>query len=324
VTTTAHERRRAIFFLLVATVIWGAVFPINRAGVLAVRASLERAGAAGGDIALTAPLLYLVLRFVVAAVAASLLPGAWRALLSGRDAIVDVLCVGLPFFLGFVLQYMGIADTSATVAAFLTSAYVVLVPAIGVIAHRRRPPAALVAGAFVTALGITALVGGLDALQGGAPAKFGRGEALSLACAFAFAVQVHAIERAARRTHPAALTLGTMLLTAALATALLLCLSGGRLSVTPRVLSAVISDTTVAGAVTYSALLASVVAVEIIYRYQNVVTPSRAAIIYAAEPAFAAAFAWGFADELFGAAAMTGCCLILLGNLVSELPRREP
>jgi drug/metabolite transporter (DMT)-like permease len=319
----ARERERtiALAWLFSTSLIWGAAFTFTRAGMVATSDALERAAPGTGASAL-GPTLFLVLRFGLAIPLGCALPGAVRALRTA-GAWRDSLLVGVPNFVGFMLQNYGIVETSATLSAFLTSLYVILVPAIVTVARRERPPARLVGGALVTLAGITVLgAGGRGDVADGAAAGFGRGEWLSILCAFAFALQVYLLDAASRRTEPAALVLGTFVITFVAAALILVSLPAGRVALRPSSIAAVFADPEARLGLVYAAVLASVIAIYIMYRYQARMSPTRAAIIYAAEPAMAAMFAVAWGSERFQALTFVGCSLILIGNVVAELRRR--
>ncbi len=110
----------------------------------------------------------------------------------------DGVEIGLALFVGFALQTGSLLWTTPARTAFLTGLSVVLVPVFGLAVGRplRAGPAvgSLLAAAALYILYLPA------AGSGAAPSLgFGKGDALALACAGAFAVYVLLVERAARR-----------------------------------------------------------------------------------------------------------------------------
>lgn len=320
--STSPPRSIAMLALFSTTVIWGLAFPLTRDGMIATSEALERAlpGTGAGRLG---PTFFLAVRFAAASVLACLLPGALRGL-SSAAGIRDALLVSVPNLVGFMLQNYGLMETSATLGAFLTSAYVVLVPAIVVGVRRERPPGRLLAGLVAVSAGIAVLTLGRGPGADGAPARFGRGEALSLACAVAFAVQVYLLDGASKRTRPEALALGTMVFTAAGALAVLVALPAGRATLSSAGFAAVLAEPRATLGLGYAAVAASALAFFLMYRYQRAMSPTRAALIYAAEPAFAAAFAHVLGGEPFGPVLLLGCSLVLIGNVLAELRRPSP
>jgi drug/metabolite transporter (DMT)-like permease len=120
----------------------------------------------------------------------------------------DGAAIGLSLFAGFVLQTSALLWTTPARTAFLTGLSVVLVPIFGLALGRplRAGPAlgSLLAGAglYVLYLPNTGPAG-----AGARAAGFGKGDALALGCAVAFAVFVLLVERGARRNPVAPLAL---------------------------------------------------------------------------------------------------------------------
>ena len=73
------------------------------------------------------------------------------------------------------------------------------------------------------------------------------------------------------------------------------------------------------GNILFLSLLGSVVAVYVMTRFQNAVSPTRAAILYSLEPVFSAVLAVWILKEFFGSAQILGAVLILGGVLFSEV-----
>jgi drug/metabolite transporter (DMT)-like permease len=332
----APDRRVALFWLVTTTVVWGSSFFAMKSGIAEVARGLA-AAAPGTGAHVHAPAVFLIARFFVSAILLAAITSALPQLFASRRAFADALLLALPFAIGFVLQLYGLAETSATVAAFLTSTYVFWVPAIALAHAGVRPPARLLVGGVLAIAGIALLTGagapdvapidgaGLAAVAGSASAPaaarpiFGRGEALSLACAFAFAAQVYLTDIYSRRTGAAGLALGSVGFTVIMVALGLVAFEAGRAALTPAALLEVLRRPRALAAVLYTAAFSTVLALWAMYRYQRAVSPTRASLIYAIEPAAAAAFAWVLAGERFGAPGGVGCAMILAGNVIAEI-----
>ena len=96
------------------------------------------------------------------------------------------LC-GIALFIASGAQQVGLIDTDAGKAGFLTSMYIVIVPFIGLFFRKRMSPA--------TVLGVIVAVAGLYLLSGAGATGIAPGDALMILCAFAFAVQIVLVER---------------------------------------------------------------------------------------------------------------------------------
>src|SRR5579863_6559029 len=108
--------RRATILLFATTILWGSSFFTMDWGTRGIAAHVGPAAA---------PSAFLFLRFLAALVVqAAIFPRALGSL-TGRAAGAGVL-LSVPFYAGFILQAKGLASTTSTVTAFLTSLFVVI------------------------------------------------------------------------------------------------------------------------------------------------------------------------------------------------------
>ena len=131
---------------------------------------------------------FLAVRFLIAA--AVLAPLAFRRPASVGE-IRSGIIAGLCLLAGFVLQTVGLRDTTPAASAFITYLLVVIVPLIVAVRTRRWPATNVV-------VGVTLAVAGLYALAGGT-GGFGRGELFTLGCALAVAVHLLVVVAVANR-----------------------------------------------------------------------------------------------------------------------------
>jgi drug/metabolite transporter (DMT)-like permease len=287
--------RRATLWLLAMCAIWGSSFFSMKLG----QEGLARAtGPAGAASAL------LLLRFLAAAILfVPLFPAAVRGLT--RGTVAWGLALSVPFYAGFLLQVMGLGETSSTVSAFLTNLTVVLTPLLGRFVFRESLSRANLAGAAVALAGVFVLTN-----PGGG--GFGRGEFLTIGCAAAFAVQIQLTHVATRRASPEGVTFVMFVAATAYSAATL-----AALGVPASALVRGLGERHVAWTVLYNAVVCSVAAITIMNRFQREIPPTRAAVLYTLEPVFAAAFA-AAAGEPVGARQAAGGAVIVGGNLLCE------
>jgi drug/metabolite transporter (DMT)-like permease len=285
--TSGSERAATLAadgLLLLATAIWGLSFVV-------VRWLL-------GEVS---PLLFVALRFTVAALV--LLPVVVRGPGIARPDVVRAgSIVGFWLGLGFALQTVGLETTEPGRAAFLTGVTVVLVPLFLLLLYRRAPSG----GALV---GVALATAGLFLLTGPSGGGFSPGDLLVLLAAAAFALQVLAVDRHARRIPPFALLFWEVAVSASLAWPAAFVLEVPRWPVSALALAAIAGSALLA---TIFALWAQIVA-------QRVSPPTRVAVILSTEPVFAAAVSYAFTGERLGPAGLVGCALILAGMLAAEL-----
>ncbi|HXX31004.1 MAG TPA: DMT family transporter [Myxococcaceae bacterium] len=285
--SAAHiPSRRADAVLVAITAFWGVTFVVVKDAV-----------------GLADPFTFLALRFGLGA--ALLTAVAWRGVRGGALLRAGA-GLGMLLFVGFAAQTAGLQFTTPSRSAFLTGLSVLLVPFLAIAFHRHRPPPASLVGVALAVVGLWALAGADRAP--GAPPDLWKGDALTLLCALAFALHITLIERMARVHPPAplvAVQLGTVAVIALAAMAAL----GPRLVSTPALWSAVLITGAGGSAV---ALLLQAWA-------QARTTAVRAALVFALEPVFAAAYSVALGREELRLREVGGGGLIVLGVLVSEL-----
>jgi drug/metabolite transporter (DMT)-like permease len=166
--------------MLVACLLWGGTFVAIRDSVSAIP-----------------PAMLVAARFLVAGIVLAPVLLVRRYAL-GRADLVGGAVSGLLLAGGFWLQAEGLRWTSAGSSAFLTCAGILLTAFWAWLLVRERPDARLVTGLAIAIAGSALL-----SLRGGL--ALGRGEALTLAGAALFALQIVAVSRFVQRADPVAL-----------------------------------------------------------------------------------------------------------------------
>ena len=239
------------------------------------------------------------MRFLLAA--ALLWPFARRAPARPGNARAGILC-GLALAAGYLFQTIGLQYTSGSVSAFITYLLVLIVPLLSAAVLRRPPTRSTIAGILLAACGLY--------LLNGAKPSVGKGELLTLGCAFCFAVHIILLAEFAPRFD--SLRLNAVQLTAIGAICLIPGFFTGGYDFPLSVWAAAI----------YTGVAASAVAFGLMVWAQRRVSPSRTALLLMLEPVFAA-IAGAVAGDHLGIVGATGATLILVGILVAEL-RRPP
>jgi drug/metabolite transporter (DMT)-like permease len=258
-------------------------------------------------IALLPTMAFLAFRFLPAALLVALVFRGRMGGLSGAGWRAGAL-MGVFLTAGYVFQTLGLEETTASNAGFITGLFVVLTPVLGAIFLRDRIPGIAWAAAAVSALGLF--------LLSGAGAQFtARGDGLVLLCAVAFAAHILVTARAVGKHDVGAL------LVVQLAVCGFICLviaaAAGDLEV-PR-------GATVWSALIVTSLVASALGFFIQTYAQQHAPPARTALILASEPAFAGLFGWLLASERLSALSWSGAALILAAIVAIEVvPRMRP
>ena len=229
---------------------------------------------------------------------ARLSPDGWRA-----GAVMGVFLTG-----GYVFQTLGMEQTTASNAGFITGLFVVLTPVLGAIVLRQSLPATVWAAAGVAAVGLWLLAG--------AGTDFNvRGDGLVLICSFSLAAHILATSGAVKLHDVGAL----------------LAIQLGVVGLTCFFIAAVAGDleapqgATVWSALIVTSLIASALGFFVQTFAQQHAPPARTALILAAEPAFAGLFGWLLNDDRLTATGWLGAVLIMTAIVAVEIiPRFRP
>lgn len=275
---------KADIALLGAAAIWGATFVV-------VKGALRDAS----------PFAFMALRFSLGAAALG-----WfyrrRIVRSNLREIRAGCILGIFIGAGFAFQTVGLLSTTPTRSAFITGLYVVGVPLIAAALGLRGLNLAGVTGAAVA-------LAGLWLLTGWGPGQgSGRGESLTIVCAFLFATHIVGVDIYARRHDGGALAFWQVAFAAAACIAIALTAERAWIDPTPGLFAAIV----------VTGLGATALTLAVQNSVQAATTPTRAAIIFTMEPVFAAATSWAVAGERLTGAAAMGAALIIAGMMISE------
>ena len=247
------------------------------------------------------PALFLALRFSIAAAVLAAIYFVRRQPLrpQWRAGVVT----GLFLYAGYLLQTLGLQFTTPAKSGFLTGLYIVLVPLLSAAVYRRAP-------GFSESLGVALAIVGMGLMTLTSVAfDIARGDLLTIACAFAFAVHIILLGHYAKQMSTEWLTLlqiGTCAVVSLVACGLL---EPAMVRWTPSVV--------VALAVT--AVLATAMAFYLQTWGQRHTTATRAALIFSLEPVFAWLTSYLFEHEVFTMQSAAGAACILAGILIVEL-----
>jgi drug/metabolite transporter (DMT)-like permease len=289
--------------LLLATVFWGMGFTWAKAGGEAINAAARLpAGAPLG------PVLLLAVRFVGAAIVWLIAFPASRRGWS-RRSIVRGATLGVILGIGVMIQHLGLDRTSEAVSAFLTNLTVIFVPLLVAGISRKWPSLQIAIAIILAAVGIFLMTGA-------APTGFGIGELLGLGCSILFAIYIVALDRLSagedpfRQTGIQFLAVGIVCVTASL-----LLPHGGGLP-----LRIFIENRAVLVDALLLTLLTTVASFGLMTRFQPRIDPTRAALIYLAEPIVASLWAW----RPLGMTAILGAGMIIAANVLAGRKPKEP
>ena len=304
--------RVASLALLVVTLIWGATFVWMKEGGDAIRSII------GESREIEAVSFFLTLRFLLAALVILIFVPRVRCGLASRSNWVGGFLIACPLWAGFMLQMLGLVELSSATSAFLTSLYVMFTAIFVMVIERRSLR-------FATALGVLLATLGGAFISGPPTVHFNRPEWITVGCALMFALHILVTDRVTSTRPAMPVTFVTFVFVGLGSLVSLLVNTGGEGRISASTWMEVLKAREFYQPLLLSTLLATVVALSLMNRYQKDLAPVRAAIIYALEPIWATLYALGQGQrpESWKWLLIGGTALIL-GNLVTEvLPRRE-
>lgn len=273
---------RAELALMAVTLLWGGTF-------LIVHLAMRESG----------PLFFVGLRFATGALFT--LPLAWRVLAGlTRQELLAGFAIGVGIFGGYSLQSWGLATIASSTSAFITAAYVPLVPILQWIILRRRPRLASWAGVVLAVAGLLLVAAPRDGLS------MGRGEMLTLVSTLAIALEIIFISLWAGRVDVLRVTIVQLAVTALLAFAFMVPMGEAIPPFSWRVILSACG----------LGLMTAIIQLVMNWA-QRTVSPTRATLIYAGEPVWAGIIGRIAGDRL-PPSALLGGVLIVAAVLVSE------
>ena len=259
------------------------------------------------------------------------------------------IMVGLFFYVGLVLQVIGLATIPASRSGFLTSLTAVFTPVFSALLFRKSVSYNVVLGVAIALMGVALLTGlvVIDAagiaVAPNAIAKWTVGDSLTTFGAVLFTVQILLIDHYGKRLNTTAITPGMFLAVALAAVLTFTALHSVALTSMPvhaaqawQTWSKLFLSPLFLGIVLFLAVVCSVLAFLGMNTYQPRITAVQASIIYSSEPVFASIWALflpgllgtfentiGYPNEIISVPLFVGGSFVLLANVVSLWPRRS-
>ncbi len=285
--------------LITATLIWGATFTI-------IKNALHDAS----------PLVFISLRFIFAALI--LLPFLFKALRNiKKPVLLGGILLGIFYFLGFSTQTIGLNYTSATKSGFITGTFIIFTPLLQIIIEKKFPSKGSVIGIILAVAGLillsssgTSILSVFSEIGEG----FNIGDFFTLLCAFFFSLYVVYLDIISKKFDYKPLVFLQIAVTGVFGVLAAFALAFFGLE-TPHfeITSNLIF------AVGYTSILATIITTIILTKFQKLILPARAGIIYAMEPIFSAIIAFFVLREKISNFGLIGGALIISGLLISEL-----
>ncbi|RLA07390.1 MAG: EamA/RhaT family transporter [Gammaproteobacteria bacterium] len=279
------------FLLLSVAIAWGVTF-------LVVQDALDSIGV----------LAFLFWRFGFAALLIAVL---FYKKINFRD-LSDVkkgITMGVFLFAGFAGQTYGLVYTTASIVAFITGLYVVMVPFFAFVLFGEIMRKMIIVSATIAALGMYFMSSTADGLS------IGIGEIFTFFCAIAFALHLIFTGKFCKTSNNFSLVFYQLL----------------TVSVLSMVLSLFIDQTTfnvsfnqdIITAMIITTIFATVYAFFVLTFMQQHTSATRAGIILAMEPVSAAIYAYFAINEILTNSQLFGASLLVLAFIVAEIRFKE-
>ena len=283
------KKLRADILLLIITVVWGLSFPLMKI-ILDFMPSFA----------------YLSLRFLLAAILlAAIFHKNFRKM--RKKTLLYGCVIGILMFAGMALQVNGLYTTSASNSGFITGLNVVIVPVVSAFLLKKKPDRASFIGVIIAFAGLFFLSGGLNM-------NFNLGDFLTFLCSICWAFQIIFIDKFTATEDAVLLAIIQIGFTGIVSTGIWIGTGFQQFEFNGTVIAVI--------------LVTAVLGTALAFGGQNIAqkdtSPTHTALIFTAEPVFAAIFAMVIPNmagqtEKLGAASIIGCVLILAGMLISEL-----
>ncbi len=292
-------RRQAVFGLFLVTLLWGGTFVWMKQAMNSLDGELDQYSTAGVVGVIVAS------RFLIAFLALLPFSSKARAALASKEDWKGGLILGSLMLAGFILQMIGIDSVSPSVSAFLTSLYVVFTAILSVKISDRKPTRMMIAGVALATIG----AGFID---GPPHIVWGKGEILTVACAFFFALHIIFTDSVTKKLNPLAVTSTSFAVLVVGALIIALIASGDIMVVEVAWQEGVVLPLLLLG------LFGSLACILMLNAFQKYLNPTHAAIIYSFEPVWATLYGWAEGLVDLSMWLLMGL-LLLLGNIIVEL-----
>ena len=246
---------------------------------------------------------FLFFRFAIASVLMFFIAYKYLNEINKKTILYGII-LGLFLFSAFATQTFGLAYTKSSIVAFITGLNVIVVPFLAYFIFKDYISKNVLIATVVAVIGLYLLT------MSGA-LTIGKGELLTLICAFLFALQIIFTGKFSKEVNVFLLVLFQLITVAVLSLIFSLSLDDVTFNLT--------YDYVFFKAVLITAVFATVYAFLIQTYMQQFTTATKTAIIFAMEPVSASVFAYISVGEVLTSIQLTGAILIVFATVVAEL-----
>ena len=292
------KQLRGSLLLLFATLIWGSTFIAQSVGMDYIGPFTFQAVRCFLAVIAMLPCIYLFDQL-------SPEKGSFRERWMNPKLWTTGSLCGIALFVAANLQQIGLVDTDAGKAGFITALYIVLVPILGLVFHKRPGISAWISVAIA--------VIGLYMLSCTGTTGIERGDLLLMGCALAFAIQITLVDRLAGNLDGLRVNCIQALVCATLSVPFML-------------LTETVDWNNLLHCwfpLFYAGVLSMGVAYSLQILGQQSLDPTPASLIMSMEAIFAALCGWLLLNERMNSSELLGCALVLAGVIISQIPIKK-
>ncbi len=282
------KRTFYMIMLLVVTFFWGVTFPIIKDALVYV-----------------SPDAFLAFRFLIASGIMAVMARK-GGLLAKKNTIITGLIAGFLLFLGYYFQTVGLEYTSAAASGIITGIYVVILPLISFLYLRQRVSRMDIVASVMAFSGLIIM-----SATSGAGSGSRLGDALTLVCGVAYAVQIAYVSKHTRNLDSYGFTFYQIVGVTIFSFIAIPISPGGIGTINGYVIFAMV----------FTAVFGSIFAYYVSTIALIYVEPTTAGIIYVGEPVFAAISAVVISHEILGVPVIIGGTVMVLAMLVTSLDK---
>ena len=246
---------------------------------------------------------FLFFRFAIASILMFFIAYKYLNEINKKTILYGII-LGLFLFSAFATQTFGLAYTKSSIVAFITGLNVIVVPFLAYFIFKDYISKNVLIATVIAVVGLYLLT------MSGA-LTIGKGELLTLICAFLFALQIIFTGKFSKEVNVFLLVLFQLLTVTVLSLVFSLSLDDVTFNLT--------YDYVFFKAVIITAVFATVYAFLIQTYMQQFTTATKTAIIFAMEPVSASVFAYISVGEVLTNIQLSGAILIVFATVVAEL-----
>jgi len=297
-----EQRRKAIYALLIVTLVWGATFIWMKQ--ILNELELEKVEFGKNGVVATV----VAARFAIASIVMLALFPKARSALTNKMMWKDGSLLGILLFFAYFSQMIGLDDIDPSVSAFLTSLYVIFTAIITTFLAKKKPTRILISGVLLATFGA-------GFIEGPPHLSWGIGEILTVICAVLFALHIIFTQRITLRRDPIGVSTTSFIVVTISSILMVFILGDG----TDAGQWTLVTSEGVIIPLLLLGLGGTFFCLLILNLFQRYLHPVQAAIIYALEPVWATAYGLGLGMVDWSLWIAIGGGSLFIGNILVEI-----